>query len=319
MRPATSTEPTVASSHIDLTIPARDGYPLAARLWVGRAGPLVAVINGGAGIVSTYYDRFAAFLAAEGTATVVYDYRGIGRSRPKKLRGFVASVEAWGSKDCAGVVDWLMQRFPEQKRLLIGHSVGGFLTGFAENARVLDTMVLIGAHTGYWRDYAPSSRASMYALWHVFMPLATALIGFFPGRALKLGDDLPAGVARDWANRREGDFWWYLRNPDGTADVARRDALLARFHGVRARTLAVRFTDDPFATDVATRRLLDLYANAAATTLAMSPGDAGDQPIGHFGFFRSRMRDTLWKRLVSWLSETPSAETVVCGRRASVQ
>ena len=34
------------------------------------------------------------------------------------------------------------------------------------------------------------------------MPAVTALLGYFPGRALRLGDDLPRGVAMQWARRR---------------------------------------------------------------------------------------------------------------------
>ena len=100
----------------DLQLSARDGFPLAGRLWAIPGAPQpksIALINSGAGIQSRFYDRFAAFLAQNGVPTLVYDYRGIGRSRPTSLRGFKASVEEWGSKDCAAVLDWLRDRFPE--------------------------------------------------------------------------------------------------------------------------------------------------------------------------------------------------------------
>src|SRR5215471_14631876 len=85
----------------DFTLPAEDGYPLAARLWGKaryRSPKAVALINAGAGIAFGYYERFARFLAAEGVSTLLYDYRGIGSSRPSSLRGFKASVFEWGSK-----------------------------------------------------------------------------------------------------------------------------------------------------------------------------------------------------------------------------
>ena len=278
-------------------------HGMTAYAHLGNDPPLVALINAGAGIDSRYYERFAAFLAKSGIPTVVYDYRGIGRSRPKFMRGFDASVEYWGSKDCAAVLEWLANRFPGAKRLVIGHSIGGFLTGFAPNGHLIDQMVLIGAHTGYWGDYAPSARPWMYVLWHVLMPLVTRAVGYFPGRRLHLLEDLPRGVALEWAARRHPDFWWNVRTPEGLPDTDRINEVLARFGAIRARVLAVRFADDPFATEAATRRVLGLYSGCVATEKLLTRADAGGQRIGHFGFFRSRFRDSLWPQVLQWVQE----------------
>src|SRR5256885_1419528 len=83
---------------------------------------------------------------------------GVRQSRPKSLRGFSASVEYWGSKDCAAALEWIAIRFPGARRIVIGHSVGGFVTGFVTNGHRIDRMLLVGAHTGYWRDYAARAR-----------------------------------------------------------------------------------------------------------------------------------------------------------------
>ena len=292
----------------DEKITAADGFALGARLWTpaGSSTPAtVALINAGAGISAVYYDRFAAFLAQAGCPTIVYDYRGIGRSRPRSLRGFEASVEQWGSKDCAAVLDWVASRYPGAQRVVIGHSVGGFLTGFAQNGHLIDRMLLVSAHTGYWRDYAWRARFGMYLLWHVLMPAVTRVVGYFPGRRLHLLEDLPAGAALQWASRRMPNFWWNLRLPDGSPDAVLIETLIARFHAVRARTLALRFSDDPFATEAATDRILGLYANCTAKRVEIGPADVGGQAIGHFGFFRSRFRATLWGRVVDWLLDDP--------------
>ena len=283
---------------------ATDGHPLAARLWIPAdltPPSVVALVNAGAGISSPYYDRFARFLAENHVPTLVYDYRGIGRSRPRSLRGFTASVEEWGSKDCAAALAWLGERFPGAQRLVIGHSVGGFVTGFVTNGRMIDFLLFVGAHTGYWRDYAAHARSAMYLLWHVTMPAVTRLVGYFPGRRLHMLEDLPAGVALEWANRRRGEFWWNLRQENGQMDEARIGDLVGRFLAVRAPTLALRFTDDVFATEAATTRVLELYRNCPATQIVIKPSDVGGKKIGHFGFFRSRFRATLWPRVVEWL------------------
>jgi predicted alpha/beta hydrolase len=218
--PPATNFPVSQASPTEFRLHAKDGYPLAARLWScpDRSVHSVALINSGAGIKRRFYDRFASFLADEGIPTLLYDYRGIGDSRPVSLRGFKASVEEWGSKDCTAAIDWISERFPEVTRVVIGHSVGGFVTGFATNGSLIDRMLLISAHTGYWRDYARRGRIPMFVLWHVLMPTVTRMVGYFPGRRLHLLEDLPAGVALEWAARRKPDFWWHLKHANGGLD-----------------------------------------------------------------------------------------------------
>ncbi len=296
----------------EFKLPALDGYALGAQVWKPaklNQTTATALINAGAGISYRYYDHFASFLAANGIATLIYDYRGIGRSRPSSLRGFDASVEDWGSKDCAAALSWLAERFTGLPRILIGHSVGGFVTGFANNGSTIDQMLLVGAHNGYWRDYHEKHRLKMYVLWHVLMPTLARAVGFFPGRTLHLLEDLPLGVAVEWANRRQPEFWWNVKTSEGVRDAERIDMVMTRFRALHARTLAVHFYDDPFATSAATDRLLDLYPNCRAKQLLIGPSDTNGRPIGHFGFFRSRFRETLWPRVLAWLlnKEPPAA------------
>jgi predicted alpha/beta hydrolase len=296
--------PFAAAEALDVSLCSQDNFFLAGRLWTSPLGTkprYVGLVNAGAGIASRYYDRFAAYLAESGVPTLVYDYRGIGRSRPHSLRGFKTSVEDWGSKDCAAALSWLHDGFPEAKCVVVGHSIGGFVTGFVTNGALIDKMLLIGAHTGYWRDYSHAARPLMFLLWHVFMPSITALLGYFPGKQLRLLEDLPKGVALEWAGRLKPEFWWHLKQVDGTPDTARTQNLLVRFAAIRAKTLAVRFTDDPFATDQATTRILELFVSASVARLVLSPADGGGQPIGHFGFFDSRFRSTLWPLVIDAL------------------
>lgn len=280
-----------------LVVPAADGYPIAATLWAaGSADPPAryVVVNAGAGIPARYYDRFASWLADRGLPTLTYDYRGIGASAPPSLKDFRASVEDWGSKDYAAVADAMAGRYPGAKASVVGHSIGGFVTGLAPGGERLDRLALVGAHTGYWRDYARRVRLPMFVTWHLAMPAVTRAVGYFPGRRFGLPEDLPAGVARDWSQRRRPEPWWNLRGADGLPDRARIAEVVARFDAFRAETLVLSLADDPFATPEATARIAALFRNCAIRERTIDPRAAGLPRVGHFGFFRSRMRDALW-------------------------
>jgi predicted alpha/beta hydrolase len=124
----------------------------------------------------------------------------------------------------------------------------------------------------------------MFLLWHAFMPLVARIFGYFPGERLRLLEDLPLGVALEWAARRKPDFWWHLQRPDGTPDDSLIRTLLDRFESIRANTIALRFSDDPFATEEATERILGLYKNATVHRLVLDKSDGDGREIGHFGF-----------------------------------
>lgn len=192
------------------------------------------------------------------------------------------------------MLDAMTARFPAARLAVLGHSIGGFVTGLAQGGERVDRMALVGTHTGYWRDYAPRVRLPMYVAWHLAMPAVTRALGYFPGRHFGLPEDLPAGVARDWARRRRPAPWWYLKRADGSPDEVRIADVVGRFDAFRAEALVVSIADDPFATAEATARIAALFRHCRIDERRVDPRGLGLPAVGHFGFFRSRMRDALW-------------------------
>jgi predicted alpha/beta hydrolase len=47
--------------------------------------------------------------------------------------------------------------------------------------------------------------------------------------------------------------------------------------------------------------LARLYPNARWETRRIAPREVGVGSIGHFGFFRERFRDSLWREAADWL------------------
>ena len=134
----------------------------------------------------------------------------------------------------------------------------------------------------------------MWPATHLALPGSPRLLGYFPGSRLGFGEDLPPGVAIEWAS------WCrhprYLVGALGVEDAMR--ACARRFAPTRSATIRSRRCR-------AVEALLELYPNARWRDCAASRrATLGAKRIGHFGFFRERFRDSLWREAADWLERT---------------
>ena len=75
----------------------------------------------------------------------------------------------------------------------------------------------------------------------------------------------------------------------------------AGYRNFRAPILAYSFTDDSYVSSDHHRGVMGRYENADVTWRNLRPSDIGVKSIGHFGFFKEELRDTLWKETADWL------------------
>jgi len=103
------------------TFTARDGQALAYRFYPGTPGGGVAVLVHGSTGFSASMDGVARALNASGFATYALDLRGHGESGPLGDIGYRGQLE----DDMADLLKVIEGRHPQEKRLLVGHSLGG--------------------------------------------------------------------------------------------------------------------------------------------------------------------------------------------------
>jgi predicted alpha/beta hydrolase len=257
----------------------------------------VVVFNCGAGIPASSYRRFSQYLAANETAVLNYDYRGIGRSRTGSLRGLKATIEDWAELDCSAAIEFVGIRCPSFIKVGLGHSIGSLLFGGAANASLISDFVLVSPHSGYVGDYRGRYRAPMAILWHGAMPALTRILGYFPARLLGLGEDIPAGVAMQWAKQVKP----FDLDAGKRAHSPRMRSFLERCAELSGRALLVTFADDGFATEAATRRVARLLTGLQIDVWRIQPEEVGMRTIGHFGFFRREAETHLWPRVLEYL------------------
>lgn len=277
-----------------LTLTCADGTRLHGHLWTPTQPERgTIIINPATGVRATYYHYYARFLAEHGFAVLTYDYRGIGASRPANMRGVKANWRVWGEQDFNAAIAYARHRAPTGTLAVIGHSIGGFLIGFAPLAGELTRILTVGAQYAYWPDYAPAQRVKLLAKWHLTMPLLTSLFGYFPGKRLGWLEDIPAGIAHEWSFRRA--------RLESSYPAQERTAVLASFAAVRAPTLALSTTDDEFATPAAMHRALAYYKNSDRQFVHLTPQALGFPAIGHFNLFHARHQGGFWTASLRWL------------------
>jgi predicted alpha/beta hydrolase len=271
---------------------AEDGERLQGSLFEPASQPLGQVlVAGGLAIPQRFYAPFAAWLAARGQRVMTFDPRGMGRSRRPEhrasLRDLQADVLTWARQDFAAAVRWLADSAAGQPVTLVGHSLGmhhAAMTDAATQARIARA-VSVAAGSGYWRDWAASSRRKAPLMLHLAAPLLTPLFGYFPGRRLRMVGDLPGPAMRQWSA--------WCRHP-GFAWGAEPALVLPSLLSARFPIDAFGFTDDEAMTEDCTSKLLQAMPNAPSALRILSPGELGLTAIGHLGAFRPEAAAALW-------------------------
>lgn len=262
------------------------GTSLVLRTFEPAGTPLATIVIPSAmGVAQNFYSRFAEWLAGQGYRAITFDYRGIGLSAPRTLRGFRIDIIDWARQDCVAVIDFAKARLAQAPLYWIGHSLGGQLLGLISNRQHIDRVITVATGSGYWLDMAWRTRWMVWWLWYVMAPLSVRLLGYFPGKRLRKIGNLPAGVMDQW--RR-----WCL-SPEYVVGAEGAD-VRAAYASLRVPMLSLSFTDDEMMSDRSVRVLHELYASAPVEYRRIAPGDIGVRRIGHFGFFRPQFEQTLW-------------------------
>jgi len=276
----------------NLIILAMDDYPLGATLFRTESAdaPLV-IIAPALAVKAQFYAKFAQFFPQHGFHSLIFDYRGVGRSRPENLRKFKAYMHQWGELDLAGIIRWAAEEGEFKQIFLVGHSAAGQVFPLAENNHLVSAAYFIGSVSAYWKHWEGKWRGLVWLLWHFIIPVSTTLAGYFPGRMLGNGENLPANIAREWGRMaRHPDYILSL-----TPDVPEK------FRRVQIPLKFVTFSDDHIAPLKPAKVLAGWYGSADKEFVHIAPPDIGVKAIGHFGPFKERFAGTLWQDALDWI------------------
>jgi predicted alpha/beta hydrolase len=270
-----------------------DQHPLAVyRFDPKQPNGKVILICSATAVKQEFYANYATYLSEVGYTVYTFDYSGIGKSKPNKLKSFEASMRSWAQKDFYAITQHLNEQHPQSDKFLIGHSIGGIFIGLTPAYKSYKAFVTIASQFGYWKYFEPINRPIVLWLFAVLIPICCKLIGYFPSKIKSLGEPLPKGAALDWQT--------LIMNPDSALALARQSE--NHYAEIRQPMLMIGIEDDW----MARKKTVDLLAqkvfvNAKVTRRQILVSESDSKSIGHMDFFRRKNKEKLWKIPLEWI------------------
>lgn len=245
------------------------------------------VIAAALGVKQRFYQPIARWLSEQGYRVITFDYYGIGQSVDKPLKQIQSDIVDWAELDITAVIDYAQSRQQGEPLVWLAHSLGGQIVAMAHNANKIDKMVTIASGTGYWLKASKQVRRTSWLLWYFAVPISTPIAGYFPGKRLNMVGDMPAAAMKQWSR------WCRSKNYLFDNITA---AQKARYKAFKAPINAFHIVDDELLQRTNIENLLSHYPNADKILKDLSPEITEHKSIGHFNFFRSQFKESLWRK-----------------------
>ena len=266
-----------------------------ARIWpCALARAPVVVFLPAMGTRASFYDAFGQMLCDAGFHAVIGDFRnhGAGSVRPSRAVDF--GYRELIREDCAALIAFAQQRFPESPVLAGGHSLGGHVTALYATiapAGQLAGLIGVAAGTVHYRAFS-GRRAVGVAVLAQLAGVVSRVVGSFPGGRIGFAGLEPKTQMIDWAHAgRTGRF-----EPRGDAHDYER-ALRA----LRLPLLVISMADDDYAPASAARGLYGKLEQAASSFETLAPSLFGRARVGHFSWAKTPV--PVVERIKAWWLE----------------
>jgi len=276
---------------IDLST--EDNYTLSAHLFEPKnSNKKLLLINSATGVKQHIYFSFAQFFSEHGFTVITYDYRGIGLSKPKKMKGFQASMRIWGAEDYKTLTQYIKTNFPDHQKFCLGHSLGALILGMNQNSEMFEEFIFVGTQNAFVGNLKFKTKIEAYLGFGIAQPLSTKILGYFPANWFGLGESLPSGSAFDWRI--------LILNKKSTNKLLEKVKDFSK--DLTQKVFVIRAEDDAWLTEKGVRSLLEnTYPNMIPTYRLIKTSESEKNEIGHINFFRSYNRK-LWNIILKELN-----------------
>ena len=269
----------------------RDGATLVGQLFRPEGSPRAAMLlNGATGVPQDYYRHFAAYAAqVHDLVVMTYDYRDMARSAQSHVRGSTARMSDWGIADQEAARAKLRRHYPGLPLWVLGHSLGGMTLPLQADTTDIARVITVASGNVRHTDHPWPYRALALMFWFGAGPIATAALGYMPGKLLGLGADVPSPAYWQW--RR----WCTSRDTFG--GETGRILPSVRWKNPQTEVKLIAFEDDDVIPPKCVALLAENYGRNKSDITILKPQTFGLREIGHIGAFARRNR-AVWDSIL---------------------
>ena len=271
----------------ELILNTSDHIPLSIKVFEPEiSNGKLLLINSATGVKQQIYFSFAKYFVENGFTVITYDYRGIGESKPTKMRGFNASMRIWGTIDFKTLTDFIQKEYPDYTQFCLGHSVGALILGMNYYSKNFEKFIFVGTQDAYIGNLTFTVAGTALLGFGIALPAMTLFFGYFPAHRFGLGESLPKGVAFDWQT--------LILNKKSTSKLYEKIGESISKE-LSQKTFIIHAEDDTWVTQKGMKNLLkNVYPNLKTTYREIKISESEKGEIGHVNFFRS-FNKKLWK------------------------
>jgi hypothetical protein len=282
---------------LNTIIPTDHGYNLFAQVFfpeVNRTSHHVLIINSAIGIGMEFYFPFARYVSSIGITTITYDYHANTPGARSTFRDFNAAVVACGASDFEAVMHWTEQMFAGHSIHVVGHGMGGAISGLAKSLHKVKTLINIGVQ-------APRRSEIPKKYWITsWAHKAYLRVAYFFSRSF-----IPLAAEKLASPRHlvEGQIDLRLLSPDIDAKLIEINGNI-HFESFTGRLLTAIIPDEIFFNAEATERFHFQFKNAKKAFRFLYPEELDIEHVGFFGFFISHGSQSHWEMTTNWMIDS---------------
>lgn len=276
----------------EIFVKSSDGYPISVKIFQSHnIHHKLLLVNSATGVRQQIYFSFSKLLSESGFTVITYDYRGIGASKPKKMKGFKSDMKIWGTQDFKAVTDYIQRHYSDFEKYCLGHSVGALILGMNKDSVIFKKFIFVATQKAYVKYLNFRTKVEAYIGFGIMQPIITKILGYFPAHYFGLGESLPKGNAYDWRT--------LVFNKKSTNKLLEQ---LDNFsHHLHQDVLVIWAEDDLWLTEKGVKLLLEeTYPNMKPQYRWVKVSESKKRKIGHINFFRS-YNSELWQMIEKYL------------------